>query len=222
MRSIARRIFRVRYFSQGKSGYGVGRYSPLPTTGCQFKNGARMSDFVTAAVAFCGVVAGGYLNNFIGEDYRRFRDAQALAGAVAGELSAHLATRPQLAQELQGLIDALKSGGDVVTHDKQYKSPNCPIYEANIGRIGLLDPHLSEETAYVHEQLRFFGQVYETRFRIDSEVSKVTKIAMLEYCLVCWQDVMTRGQPLTTALQRFSRAKYSSTRPWLSWLRTLG
>ncbi|KLU20356.1 hypothetical protein EOS_41575 [Caballeronia mineralivorans PML1(12)] len=48
-----------------------------------------MADFTTALVAFVGVLAGGYVNNFLAEDFRRFRDSQALAGSFAGELESH-------------------------------------------------------------------------------------------------------------------------------------
>lgn len=48
-----------------------------------------MADLNIALIGLLGVMAGCYLNNFLAEDYRRFRDGQALAGALAGELEAH-------------------------------------------------------------------------------------------------------------------------------------
>jgi hypothetical protein len=41
-----------------------------------------MADVSAAVIGFAGVLAGGYFNNFFAEDYKRFRDSQALAGAL--------------------------------------------------------------------------------------------------------------------------------------------
>lgn len=46
-----------------------------------------MSEVNTALVAVLGVLGGAYISNFAAEDFRRFRDSQALAGALAGELA---------------------------------------------------------------------------------------------------------------------------------------
>jgi len=45
-----------------------------------------MADGNAALFGFIGVLVGGYFNNFLAEDYRRFRDGTTLAGALAGEL----------------------------------------------------------------------------------------------------------------------------------------
>ncbi|MEX4005167.1 hypothetical protein AB4Y38_40755 [Paraburkholderia sp. EG285A] len=67
-----------------------------------------MSDTNAALIAFVGVLAGGYLNNFLAEDFRRFRDGQALAGALAGELKSHATAIPILQSTLQSTADAIR------------------------------------------------------------------------------------------------------------------
>jgi len=69
-----------------------------------------MADFTTALVAFVGVLAGGYVNNFLAEDYRRFRDAQGLAGALAGELASHGSASTILRPNLDIAVEHVRQG----------------------------------------------------------------------------------------------------------------
>jgi hypothetical protein len=62
-----------------------------------------MADLNAALLAFAGVLVGGYFNNFLAEDYRRFRDSQALAGALAGEIESHAARLGCLLPERFGI-----------------------------------------------------------------------------------------------------------------------
>jgi len=39
-----------------------------------------MADLNVALIGLLGVMAGGFFNNFLAEDYRRFRDGQVLTG----------------------------------------------------------------------------------------------------------------------------------------------
>lgn len=54
-----------------------------------FSSELIMADLIAALLAFVAVLAGGYLNEFLAEDFRRFRDRQATVGAFARELESH-------------------------------------------------------------------------------------------------------------------------------------
>lgn len=113
-----------------------------------------MADEHAALIALIGVLAGGYVNNFLAEDYCRFRDGTALAGALAGELGSHMQAFPLLRTMLTTLKTAFEQGERPPL--RRFDPPNDPIYEANVGKIGLLGGKLAEEVAFAYQQICAF------------------------------------------------------------------
>ncbi|AOI70076.1 hypothetical protein WI40_05255 [Burkholderia ubonensis] len=113
-----------------------------------------MADSNAALIAFIGVLAGGYVNNFLAEDYRRFRDGAALAGALAGELASHMAALPMLREMFVAMIAAIDRGEHPPF--RYFDPPNDPVYESNVGKIGLLPSKAAEDTAFAYQQIRAF------------------------------------------------------------------
>ncbi|WP_052421072.1 hypothetical protein [Paraburkholderia ferrariae] len=172
-----------------------------------------MSDFVTALVAFAGVVAGGYFNNFIGEDYRRFRDGQALAGALAGELKSHGTAIPTLKTTLENLLSRLEGpNGSLQVVQRDFESANSPVFDANVGRIGLLGPQLAEEVAYVYEAIRAFRMTTKTLAKFAHEVEPAHSAMMLRNALQLVENADKRGTDLVVALRAFAIERYRF--PW--------
>ncbi|BCG02623.1 hypothetical protein PPGU19_071910 (plasmid) [Paraburkholderia sp. PGU19] len=116
-----------------------------------------MADVSATVIGFAGVLAGGYFNNFFAEDYKRFRDSQALAGALAGELKSHGEAIPLLKNMLTLLHGRAKTGGELSL--REMPAPGSPIFEANAESIGKLGPELANGVAYVYEQIRAFRVV---------------------------------------------------------------
>jgi hypothetical protein len=114
-----------------------------------------MADLNVALLGFVGVLVGGYANNFLAEDYRRFRDGQALAGALAGELESHGDAASAIKQSLALIIKNADAPNSAVKIP-EWPIPNSPIFEANAGKIGVLDPQSAKDVAYVYEQIRGF------------------------------------------------------------------
>lgn len=56
-----------------------------------------------ALIGFSGTILVGFVSNFCAEDYRRHRDAVALAGALAGELMSYEEAWPMLENQLEHL-----------------------------------------------------------------------------------------------------------------------
>ncbi|KVD85166.1 hypothetical protein WS62_19720 [Burkholderia sp. ABCPW 14] len=69
-----------------------------------------MAELNAALVGFLGVLVGGYGSNFLAEDYRRFRDSRALAGALAGELESHGEAVPILKDGLERMGNKVLAG----------------------------------------------------------------------------------------------------------------
>ncbi|KAA0089603.1 hypothetical protein CIW54_06150 [Paraburkholderia sp. T12-10] len=95
-----------------------------------------MASFNTALVGLLGVMAGGYFNNFIGEDYRRFLDGKALAGALAGELESHAAPLPRIKDSLEKMEEKTRNGEKLDL--PEWSILPSPIFDQNAAKIGLL------------------------------------------------------------------------------------
>jgi len=96
-------------------------------------------------------MAGGYINNFVAEDCRRFRNGQALAGALAGELESHAESFDFLKCGLEKLILVAADKGLDLT---EWPIPPTPLLNENAGKIGLLCPQSAKDVAYVYEKIR--------------------------------------------------------------------
>ncbi|SAL69574.1 hypothetical protein AWB69_08225 [Caballeronia udeis] len=115
-----------------------------------------MADISAALIGFLGVMAGGYFNNFFAEDYRRFRDGQALAGALAGELESHTAPIPRIREGLAIMEEQIRSGKKLDL--PEWPMPPSPIFDQNAAKIGSLGAETAKEVAYVYEHLRAYRQ----------------------------------------------------------------
>ncbi|MEX3968504.1 hypothetical protein AB4Y42_41235 [Paraburkholderia sp. EG286B] len=168
-----------------------------------------MAEVNTALIAFIGVLAGGYFNNFLGEDYRRFRDGQALAGALAGELESH-------AEPLKWMKDGLeKMALQAMTEEgltlPEWPIPPSPIFDSNTAKIGLLGAEMAKEVAYVYENLRAFRINFHQLSKHHHEIkNKEWNVAMVNGCTAALHRAEHRGLPLIASLKRYADVKYGS------------
>ncbi|KWC67485.1 hypothetical protein [Burkholderia ubonensis] len=166
-----------------------------------------MADLNVALLGFIGVLVGGYFNNFLAEDYRRFRDGQALAGALAGELESHGDAASQIRQNLALLIEH----GDVPTAAvkiPEWPIPNSPIFEANAEKIGLLDPDSARDVAYVYEQIRAFRLALNMLSKHQAEFGVDWRTSLAKSCTTAIERAEDRGRPLVERLKRHAKASY--------------
>jgi hypothetical protein len=137
-----------------------------------------MADVSAAVIGFAGVLAGGYFNNSFAEDYKRFRDSQALAGALAGELKSHGEAIPLLKNMLTVLHERAKSGAELSL--REMPEPGSPVFEANAEGIGKVGPELANGVAYVYEQIRAFRVVMSMLARHHKEETPEWRTALIE------------------------------------------
>jgi|SRR5450830_168759 len=165
-----------------------------------------MADIDTALVAFLGVLAGSYLNNFVAEDFRRFRDSQALAGALAGELESHASAIPLVRQRLADMDSHVKRGDKL--NLQEWPQPSSPVFDANVGKIGLMPPTLAGEVAYVYEQIRAFRFAFHQLSKYSKDTDQNWVLAMINNCndrITCAHD---KGIPLVEKLKRHASGSY--------------
>lgn len=164
-----------------------------------------MSDANAALVAFVGVLVGGYFNNFLGEDFRRFRDGQALAGALAGELKSHGTSVPVLQSQMRSMLTLLNApGGSISMVEDDFDPPTSPVFEAGVARLGLLGPALAEEVTFVYEQIRAVRIMLRRLSKYANQLERAHISVMLDSCLTSLANAQSRGDTLVAALQRYA------------------
>lgn len=165
-----------------------------------------MADLNAALIAFAGVLVGGYFNNFLAEDFRRFRDSQALAGALAGELESHAEAIPFIKVGLQNVKAHAESGAKLAM--PEWPVPNSPIFEANADKIGLLHPDHAKGVAYVYEQLRAFRNTLHQLSKHHGTMGDGWQISIVDSCLSAIDRAEKNGVPLVDGLKHHAAASY--------------
>jgi hypothetical protein len=150
-----------------------------------------------------------------------FRDGQALAGALAGELKSHATAIPILQYSLREMVDALRSPEGRISM-QEFEPPNSPVFDAGVPKLGLLGPTLAEEVAFVYEQIRAFRITYSRVSKRHADMPRIQTAATLEFCLMLIDTASTRGTKLILDLQRYATEGYWSSRPWMGRFRSLG
>lgn len=177
-----------------------------------------MADFNTALVGLLGVMVGGFFNNFIGEDYRRFLDGRALAGALAGELESHTAQLPSIKAALEKMEERTRNGENLEL--REWPIPPSPIFEQNAAKIGLLGAETAKEIAFVYEHLRAFRQNFHMLTKHNSDLPSEWSNATIMGCLAIISRAENRAAQLITRLNERASEIYSQrpqTRRHLAW-----
>lgn len=165
-----------------------------------------MAELNAALVGFLGVLVGGYGSNFLAEDYRRFRDSRALAGALAGELESHGEAVPTLKDGLE------RMGNKVLAGEKldlpEWPIPPSPLFDENASKIGLLGPELARDVAYVYEHLRAFRQNFHQLTKHHTEMPPEWTHATITGCLAILTRMEPRGRQLIVNLKNHADVQY--------------
>jgi hypothetical protein len=176
-----------------------------------FSNWLIMAALITALLAFVAVLAGGYLNNFLAEDFRRFRDSQALAGAFAGELESHGAATPYLRPRLHAMLLLVKEDKPLALHEMP--KPTSPVFDANVERVGLLGPDIARDLVAVYEQINGFRAGFVMLSKHHSEMNQAWREAVLGECILRVDTASARGAGLLEKLNEKARADYEPDWP---------
>jgi hypothetical protein len=164
-----------------------------------------MADLNAALIGLLGLMTGGYVNNFLAEDYRRFRDGQALAGALAGELESHAEAFDFLKRGLENMIPVATDKGLDLT---EWPIPPSPLFDENAAKVGLLGPQSARDVAYVYENIRAFRQNFHMLSKDHRNMLKEWAPAMIVGCIAAIQRAETRGRPLIETLKSHAAEEY--------------
>jgi hypothetical protein len=165
-----------------------------------------MADINAALIGFLGVMAGGYFNNFLAEDYRRFRDGQALAGALAGELESHAAPIPRIKASLETMEEQTRNGQNLDL--PEWPMPPSPIFDQNAAKIGLLGAETAKEVAYVYEHLRAYRLNFHMLTKHSLAMGHQWSNATIVGCLAIISRSESRTVQLALALKNQAEESY--------------
>ena len=165
-----------------------------------------MADLNAALIGFLGVMAGGFFNNFLAEDYRRFRDGQALAGALAGELESHAEPAQNIKNGLESMLS--QSVSEEGLKLPEWPIPPSPLFDQNASKIGLLDAQMARDVAYVYENLRAFRQNFHMLSKHHRDMPKDWAHSMIVGCLAAFNRAEMRGMPLVHNLKKHASESY--------------
>ena len=135
------------------------------------------------------------------EDYLRHHEGSAVAAALHGELSSHGEALPAIRANMLTLLSIAESGNPISLRALPTDQSLDPIFDAHVGKLGLLDPHIVMDVAFVYEQLRAF------RFAMNmiasvSEIPAQKAVVPLRNILQTLDRVEARGRLLLEKLKQ--------------------
>ncbi|ACC75804.1 hypothetical protein Bphy_6783 (plasmid) [Paraburkholderia phymatum STM815] len=144
------------------------------------------------------------LNNFVGEDYRRFRDGVALAGALAGELDAHAKSIPEIRSKLLQWAEGPESREPI----RNFSPPTDPVFDSSVAKLGLLGPKLAGKVASVYQEIR---QIRADLLIVAQEVKEMQAAelsARLGRCVALLNVSEPRALALISELKVYTGRRY--------------
>jgi len=177
-----------------------------------------MSDGVIVALIAGGVaLAVAYVNSFVAESYRRFRDGSALAASLAGELAAYEAAWPVIAQMLDHMLASTNAQTRPATHLRPFDRPKDLVYETAVGKLGLLGALTAENVVFVYSNIAAFRVAMEVIARDEKEMSNEELRARCLACKAALDRAVTRGSDLLRTLRDRAAQPFVPEWPWAAW-----
>ena len=135
------------------------------------------------------------------EDYLRHHDGSAVAAALLGELSSHGEALPIVKAHYQALLSMAEAGHLMKLTSLPAEQSLDPIFDAYVGKLGLLEHEIVTEVAFVYEHLRAF------RFAVNviasvPEMPAQRAAEMLRNIMQMLDRVEARGIPLLKKLKQ--------------------
>jgi hypothetical protein len=181
-----------------------------------------MAGGVIVALITGGIaLAVAYVNSFLAESYRRFRDGSALAASLAGELAAYEPAWPIIVNALDVIINAIDSRARKPTFLRAMERPRDFVYEDAVKKLGLLGAHLSENVVFVYSNVGAFRVAMEIIARDEKDM---TDEELRMRCIACKDALgraVTRGTDLIRDLRKRANAPFVPEWPWAAWIAIL-
>ena len=159
--------------------------------------GISMSDGIwVATIAGLVAITVAYVNNFVAEGYRRFRDGSALAASLAGELGSYETAWPMLLEMLDSMISAVEAKQKDKLSFRMFERPTDLVFEDAVSKLGLLGAKAAENVVYVYSNIRAFRLALELIMKDGREMSEEEILRRCVSCKECLERALSRGPAL--------------------------
>lgn len=99
-----------------------------------------------------------YLNNFVAEEFKRFREGSVLAAGLAGELASYRDAYPILRNFCEKAPGMINGGDREKMNLRAIEMPKDRVFDSAVGKLGMLGSELAEDLAYVYNNINAFRQ----------------------------------------------------------------
>jgi len=178
-----------------------------------------MSDgVIVALIAAAVALVVAYVNSFLAESYRRFRDGSALAASLAGELAAYEPAWPMIVNMLNTMIKAVDDKERRAAFLRPFEKPRDFVYEDAVKKLGLLGTRLSEDVVFVYSNIGAFRIAMEIIARDEKDMSDEELKLRCIGCKEVMNRAVTRGTDLIQDLRTRANAPFTPEWPWAVWV----
>jgi hypothetical protein len=177
-----------------------------------------MSDPVLVAlIAAVVALSVAYINTFVSESYRRFRDGTALAASLSGELAAYEEAWPILSKMLESVVAASAVEKPDLSFLRPFERPKDVVYEKSIEKLGLLGASAAKNVVYVYSNINAFRLAFEIIARNHGEMSREELVRRTVGCRDALLRAVTKGDALLCVLRTRASAQFKPEWPWSHW-----
>ncbi|MEO6968272.1 MAG: hypothetical protein ABI132_07450 [Rhodanobacteraceae bacterium] len=129
-----------------------------------------------------------WLTAFVGEDYRRSRDAKALAASLAGEVESFKIGMEIAAKANENLLALLAANMGL----PKRKVPDGPVtvYAANLKRIGLLGLSIGRDLPFAYHMIHAYRVATEAGLSTDNPVEQKSAFLVAQQMVGNANDVL--------------------------------
>lgn len=169
-----------------------------------------MESISPAFIAFTAAVLVGFWSHFVVEDYRRFRDGQAIAAALAGELRSIMLSLPEVQISLTGMKGLLDNLQQISLPEMPDQS--SPIFEKSTEKVGLLGVELAGEVAFLYDQIRAFRTSFQLLSKHHAKMDPPWSSLLVGRCIQLIDTNGPKAKTLIEKLQEHSGISYVMSR----------
>ena len=135
------------------------------------------------------------------QDYLRHHEGSEVAAALLGELSSREVALPIIKDNYQAFLLMAEAGQSIKLTSLPTEQSLDPIFDAYVGKLGLLEHEIVTEVAFVYEHMRAF------RFAVNviasvPEIPAQRAAEMFRNILQMLDRVESRARPLLEKLRR--------------------
>lgn len=155
-----------------------------------------------------------FINSFVSEGYKRFRDGTTVAASLAGELAAYADAWPILSKWLNSIVSETEFEKLNLERLRPIERPKDLVYEKSIDKLGLLGAQTAEGVVYVYSNINAFRIALEIISRDHASMSKDELKLRCEACNAALERAVTKGEVLLVTLRARANARFTPEWPW--------